>query len=330
MSKEDVGVLGFALTLAVAAWNLWKFRQEGGRVHVVMKPGIFDGTSVATMESLSHKLTPYNFQANALRFNVEVMLIEIENRGRTSVTIRDVGLDLGRVHWWSLGRQTVSPPFIKFNDCEIERKVRLEPFDTVSFLINANDALWAIRNRSAGKLTIRAAARVAGRRPSRSAWRKRWRFGEGAPPRLWLDEPFDLTREIYRYLYRSASDGGPRAMLSLPRLSMTIAEWVESGRAASMEEIDRLIEHCSINEPLTTFLWSHHLASELADPKGGPFDSSFFKRRRPANAAAGKLIPLQGQLVKTEGRDVLPDQAAQAVDTSNAGKPPIRPAAPGW
>jgi hypothetical protein len=107
---------------------------------------------------------------------------------------------------------------------------------------------------------------------------------------LWLDEPFDLAREIYRYLSRSTSDGDSVLSLLLPEISMTIAEWVESGNEVTQAEIDRCINDCleklSVREPLTTAFWAYDLAAELAQPEQGKFDASSFKQRRLARASA--------------------------------------------
>ncbi len=307
---------------------------------MVMKPGAFDGHRLATFSSLLPDRTPFDKQG--LRFNVEVVLIEVENRGRSAVTIQDISLDLGRVRWWSTGRRTVSFVPLKFQDCKTERKIRLEPYDSFGYLLNANHALWAIRRDCKGRLAIRASVRVAGKRPARSPWRKRWKFPVGCPPRLWLDEPFDLAREVYRYLYRLAGDEDSLVRLALPELSMRIAELVESGGDASTEQIGRIIEDClrgfGVKEPIAAKLWSYDLAGELMQKNGGVFDSSQFGRRRLARGSASQLVPLQA-VATGAGWQAL--ETSEIVQKAGCGsdvaghervtaRPHIRPPAPNW
>ena len=284
MSTTDkLAVAAFVLGLVLAAWELMKFWQEGARVRVKMRPGVLEDGALMTMghPSSGH---PGKINKRGLRFGIEVALIEVENRGRSAVTIKDVALDLGRTNRWKLGRRTAMFQLLKFDGCETETRIRLEQYDSATFLINMNHALWAVRGDASKPLSVRASARVVGKRTVRSSWLKRWRFAADTPPRIWLDEPFDLAREIYRYLYKSLPESAELARLFLPEIAMKIAEHIESGETLTRQSIEEVLKGAldafKINEPLTTS-WAYDLVSELEKPNG-PFDASSAQRRRLA------------------------------------------------
>lgn len=295
MTKEDLGVLGFFLSLAVAIWNLYKFWQEGARVRVTVKPGVLDDFALATRTALNPKRHPGTTDRNGPRFNIEVALIQVENCGRTAVTIRNAGLDFGRMNptWkiWRRGRRTLSPRHLKFEGCETDQKVRLQPYDSVQFLINMNHALYAAQAKGAKTLNVRASIEVAGKGIVRSTWRHRWHFRKGHPPRLWLDEPFDLAREIYRFLSRTLTPERSSAIVLLGELSMRLAEHVENGGYTSKEAFDPIIKgwlkDLSVEDQMFTVFWARDLELAFASPEGGPFDKAAFKEERTARY--GKL-----------------------------------------
>ncbi|MFC7280018.1 hypothetical protein ACFQS1_39180 [Paractinoplanes rhizophilus] len=291
MSKEDLALPAFALSVVVAAWNLLKFKYDGARVRVTLKPGTFDGQALAAMNTYSSNRGPDAIDNRGLRFNIEVALVEIENYGRTAVTLRNVGLDLGRTRWWRFGCQTITLPYINFDGCEVSNKARLEPYDNVQYLVNASHALRLARERGRGKtINIRATAQVVGRRATRSSWRRRWRLARSAPPRLWPGDGFDLAREIYRLLYSRLPATDSKIALMLPELSMVIAEWIEAGNKATREAIGSIIDdrlkRWSIDEPIVTTFWAHELATEFDRVEACLLDGSSFKRRRLAREAA--------------------------------------------
>jgi hypothetical protein len=78
----------------------------------------------------------------------EVAIVEVENPGRTAVTCSDIGLDLGRVHWWQRWRHTVTPSYLPYNDAKTEGTVRLEPFDRAFFIIDIWQVLQPVNHHS--------------------------------------------------------------------------------------------------------------------------------------------------------------------------------------
>jgi hypothetical protein len=295
VTKEDLGVLGFILALAVAAWNMFKFWQEGARIRVTMKPGTLGGSALTTMTTLRPDRHPGSTGRNGSRFNVEVALVQVENFGRTAVTIRDTGLDFGRTSpWkvWKRGRHTISLKFLKFEGCETDPKIRLQPYDSVQFLINMNHALYVAQTMGPKTFNVRVSLQVAGKGIVRSPWRDRWHFAKGHPPRLWLDEPFDLAREIYRFLSRTLTPEKSSAAIFLGEISMRLAEHVEHGGETTEEAFESIIESwlesLSLDEKMMTALWARDLVSTLRSPEGGPFDSAAFRDRRTARY--GRLI----------------------------------------
>jgi len=180
-----------------------------------------------------------NLNRPGLRFNVEVAAAEIENRGRTPVTVQKIALDVGHAKIPRRKRQTLSFNFLDFEGFETRGKVRLEAHDSVKYILNASHAIWAIRQTTSGAFSIRATAQVTGKRAANSSWWRRWKISEKMPSRLWLDEPFDLALEIYRLLYRFTDGAESSARLVLPERSMAVADWIETNNDVGQDDLSK-------------------------------------------------------------------------------------------
>lgn len=285
------------VSLAVAAWNIIQFRREGARVRVEIKPGLFDRNSLVTVDTYSRDRSPGRPSPHPReRFDVEVAVIRVENRGRTPVTVRGPALDLGRVRWWKPGRHLMTFGFLKFDGHEVKARSRLEPYDDATFLVDMSHALWSIGKDVEGGLTVRASVEVAGMRTKRSSFRRRWRLLAGSGS-LWAGETFDLAREVYRFLAWRAR-GDDAATLMLPEIAMRIAEHVEGGGDATAPQLGELVRSTldAVNgaEPFPVAVWGYELAAEFARP-GGRFDGSSARQRRYARGR-----PLAGEPDKQE------------------------------
>jgi hypothetical protein len=279
-----VALAALVVSLAVAAWNVIQFRREGVRVKVKIQPGLFDRNSLVTVDTYCGDRNPDKLSPRPRgRFDVEVAVIRVENRGRTPVTVRGPALDLGRVTWWKPGRHVMTFRPLKFGGHRVKPKTRLEPYDDATFLVDMSHALWAIGKDLDGDLALRASVGVAGGRTKRSSFRRRWRLPAGSSS-LWPGETFDLAREVYRFLAWRAR-GDDTATLMLPEIAMRIAEHVEGGGEATAQQLDELVKRTleGVNNarPFAAALWGYDLAAEFARP-GGRFDGSSAHQRRYA------------------------------------------------
>lgn len=280
---DGLAIAALTVSLLLAVWEVMKFRREGAWVRVTLKPGLYDGSMLRTMNMRVPEDSEL-YGEKGMRFDLEVGIIEVENRGRTPVTVRGVTLEFERQRWpRRKTSQSYGFPFIEFQDAETKSRVRIDAFDSVTFIIDACHALPAIKARKA-EVAIKAVADVAGRKPVRSSRRTAWRFAEKDRPWLFEIGTFDLARQVYRSLaWRVRSDMS--GTLMLPDFAMKVAEQVEAGSVPTQKELEKLVrgeDGDHINLRLATF----DLARELLSPDGGILDGSGIARRRLARGPA--------------------------------------------
>lgn len=288
-SLDPAALAALGLSLALLAWEIWKFAREGGRARVRLVRGIFDDDML-----LASKIPANEEQllGQVGRFSYEVAIIEITNPGRTPMTVEQVSLDYGPYSWkpWKKGRKTASFYPVRFNASMKETRTRIDGLDSATCIFDASHALQRLlRKHGSKKLRVRAEVRVAGRRPRRSSRRSAWVYKPGDRPWVFGRSTFDLSREIYRLLaWRARDKHGVNPLLS--DFAMSAAELVESGKTPTMEELRELIPDVQgdLGRQVRTVVYD--LAEELASPAGGLLDDSGFAAdaRRMARSGAVK------------------------------------------
>jgi hypothetical protein len=119
---------------------------------------------------------------------IEYAKVRVTNIGRTSVSVEDISLDLGRVHWFRRWRITVTPmQFVDHDDkssvrLDLNSPHRLDPGANVTASFHlwptfGSPDLW--EHRRFRGLTVRGSARAVGRRPTRSRRRQSLDFKRG-------------------------------------------------------------------------------------------------------------------------------------------------------
>jgi hypothetical protein len=283
--SDKLAGAAIALSLAVIIWEIIKFRREGAWVRVTLRPGLYDRNSLRTTGTRMSEESPV-LARRGMRFDVEVAVIEVENRGRTPVTVRNVSLDLGRTRRWHTGRRTVSFRLIEFEGSQEKTRVRIDAFDSATFIFDACQAISVAVEENPAGVTIRASADIAGRRAVRSPRRRAWRFAKADRPWLYEIETFDLARQVYRFLIARCR-GDHLAELRLPDFAMKVAEQVEAGSVPERDQLEALIRG-DADDAFALRMATWALAEELAEPHGGQLDGSGITSRRLARELRSK------------------------------------------
>ena len=159
----DTAQIALVLSSALAVWELAKYLLEGGRIRVRLRPGGLEehGLSEAKTWQLLEKSTE-----GQGGWPVEVAILDVENLGRTPVTISNPSLDLARRRWQRRKRRSVGPMLLKAPHAVTQQRVRLEPFDSARFVFDIWQVLPPGRLSSTPDrpLRMRGQVRVAGKR----------------------------------------------------------------------------------------------------------------------------------------------------------------------
>lgn len=279
---DSLAIVALTVSSGLALWEVIKFRREGAWIRVTLSPGLYDDKMLRTMNMRVPEESEL-YGEKGLRFDIEVAIVEVENRGRTAVTIRGVSLEFQRQRWpRRRKRQSVGFPFIEFKDSSTSDRVRIEAFDSATFIIDACQALPAITGRGA-TADVRALVDIAGRKPARSPRRSAWHFEEGERPWLFDIGTFDLSRQIYRFLaWRVRADVGSK--LALPDFAMKVAALVEGGTTPNRDELEEVVRGAA-DDYFPLRMATFELAAALQDSSGGLLDGTGIGRRRLARGA---------------------------------------------
>jgi hypothetical protein len=167
-----ISVVSLVVSVIVGGWQVLRYALEGGRLAVEIRKGWLSDGSL--QEAPIRKATPdAQLVIQPPRLHIEVIVLNVSNRGRTAVTISEPSLDLSRSRqgwrrfalwrrWWWY-RHTMSPALLEWSDAESEYRKRLEPFDSVKFLLDPHPALRITRDRPRST-RIRGSVKVAGKR----------------------------------------------------------------------------------------------------------------------------------------------------------------------
>jgi hypothetical protein len=203
-----VAVASAAISLASLAWNLTLYRLSGARLNVRLIPAILtaQGTLMRGPDKGWRKSIPDEF-ANGIDRDlfVDLAIIKVTNVGRAPVSVSDISLDFGRWGWRPWWRHTIGGTPIPIHECSaVKGDVRLEAGATISVAIDSRPLIdHGLSRSSRGKRSIRATATAAGRRPTRSAWRRRWTH-RNLSKRYYSADPSperDAFVEVFRAVY---------------------------------------------------------------------------------------------------------------------------------
>lgn len=242
MSEFRISLLALSLSVAVAVWQLLQYALEGGRVRVRMTPGLLGDYylhNANTWENLG------KLAAKRGGWHVEVAVIEVENLGRTAVTVSDVALDLGPLTWWRpWGRWWVVPLALEGHEAATMSKHRLEPFDSVRYIYE----VWPVLAPSIGEgpqhkrpLRVRATVRVAGKRWRRlSPWRRGWRV---LPRQVsLLPAPLEVGMAAYRAMWRHVDEESHGRMSCIPVALEVRKRFPLNGPAPTAEQLKDVLQ----------------------------------------------------------------------------------------
>lgn len=173
-----IAIISAGISLSALLWQLLLFKLSGPRLRVTLAPVVVDVTDrwVQGNESgWQERQLPY-IEKILTQWRMDVAKVTVLNKGRSAVTVSNIGLDLGPDPWyrpWS--RFTVSLEPVDIIDGVVEKAHRLEPGSHVSYYFYA----WRpIRSRleevDRSAVTVRGTLTVAGTRVKRSPWRRRW------------------------------------------------------------------------------------------------------------------------------------------------------------
>lgn len=174
-----VSVASASVSLGGLIWNLVLYRLSGARLNVRLIPAILtaQGHLMRGPDKGWRKSIPEEFSDGPAReLFVDLAIIKVTNVGRSPVSVSDINLDFGRSGlrpWW---RHTLGGTPIPVHECSaVNGDVRLEAGATISVAFDSRPLIeYGLSQTSKGKRSIRATATAAGRRPTRSAWRRRW------------------------------------------------------------------------------------------------------------------------------------------------------------
>lgn len=203
-----VSVASACVSLGGLIWNLLLYRLSGARLNVRLIPAILtaQGTLMRGPDKGWRKSLPDEFADGVDRqLFVDLAIIKVTNVGRAPVSVSDISLDFGWSGWRPWWRHTIGGTAIPIHECSaVKGDVRLEPGSTISIAIDAKPLIdHGLSITSRGKRSIRATATAAGRRPTRSAWLRRWTHrnlskryypAESSPER-------DAFVEVFRAVY---------------------------------------------------------------------------------------------------------------------------------
>ena len=262
------------LALLVSGATLWRtesrWRRDAALVRVTWKLGyLADG--MLQDGPMPGTATWRRFEQRAPEFstppipNLEVVVIDVENAGRTGVTISSPSIAfhpwlrrpprrLERLSFVPVRRSSAAP-LVEWQDATTTRRTRLEPFDRTTFIMRSEALLSG--NREHRPCWARAAVTVAGRSSEQLAPRAQAVRLEEGQMSLSPQAP-DLPLMVYRRLYAhhplGANIGWSVARESLqkdpdvswPALSEAIARAIPGRPRTNLYQLDLDLERDGI------------------------------------------------------------------------------------
>jgi hypothetical protein len=176
-----VAIVSAVLAAIGAMWQFLLYRLSGPRLLVRLTPAILSslGTIVRGPDrGFIMDDMPPGIGDSLDGWSVDLAEVRLTNIGRTPVSVAEIELDFGRTspswRWWRRGRHRVRGFPIPTHGGVTDEVVRLETGQSAHVFFEIVPLIRGVRRRKPGKVVLRASACAAGRRPTRSAWRKRW------------------------------------------------------------------------------------------------------------------------------------------------------------
>lgn len=199
-----VSTASAAFTGGGLVWQLLLYRLSGARVGVRLIPAILDANGTLARgpdRGWPAKVQPTSILSLGPWF-VDLAEVRVTNLGRTAISVSDIGLDFGRLHWWSIGRYTIRGVPVAVHDGCLDEVVRLETGESVSVFLDLWQLVKSHHSGRAGKSRVRASVYPAGRRKKRSKWRKRWVF-HGSRKTLMPTQQISPELRAYQAFWRA-------------------------------------------------------------------------------------------------------------------------------
>lgn len=176
-----VSTLALVVSTATAIWQIARYLLEGGRIRVRLYPavkyvlggGIRYAPNWEDLEGICRYESYFD----------ELAVLEIENIGRTAVTVSDPGLEERAIGWVLRGRRTVMSSDVKNENFEkvTDNTHRIEPLDVTRYLVSGFRYNYRVRN-TGPFATMEGSVRVAGKRARQRTTRKnRWLLAQSMP-----------------------------------------------------------------------------------------------------------------------------------------------------
>jgi hypothetical protein len=208
MTRAEVALLVAAVSAAFTfgglVWQVLLYRLSGPRLVVRLVPAVIDmmNTIVRGPENGFDPEWPVEMTQVLTGWTVDLAEVHLTNVGRTAVSVSEIGLEVGRYPRWSRARHTVRAFPVAIQGASTDNAIRLDSGESATVLFDLWVVVDEMRRRGRNRVTVRASARGAGRRPRRSPWRRRWVFHPGQHS-FRGGEVATPTLRAYRALWRS-------------------------------------------------------------------------------------------------------------------------------
>lgn len=266
-----VSIASACISLAGLVWNLTLFRLSGARLLVRLTPAILTvhGHLMRGPDRGWRKPIPESMAEGVDHDHyVDLAIIKVTNIGRSPVSVSDINLDFGRSGWRPGWRHTVGGTPIPIHECaDVKGDVRLEAGASVTIAIDHQPLIdYALEHSSKFNRSIRATASAAGRRPTRSKWRRRWsqsndekRYYPAAPT-----PERQAFVEVFRAVYPHDAKKVYEAWTAVTALLLRDAKADASAVAEEVERVLELDELASINLVVAGLKVTQLLPTELS------------------------------------------------------------------
>lgn len=183
--KENMSTAELAVLISIVSatftgsgliWQLVLYRLSGARLDVRLLPAALDiNGDILHGPERGWRKSSIPEGISISKWRVELAEVRLTNIGRTPISVSDICLDFGHFYSWRFGRHTIRGVPIAAHSSFTDDIVRLEAGATVTVFFD----LWRLaahagKQRGVEALPVRASARPAGRRPTRSSWWRRW------------------------------------------------------------------------------------------------------------------------------------------------------------
>lgn len=336
-SLDPIAVIALALSIIGILVTVFLRYLDGPRVKVRVRPVLFSvGLSGTITYHGGRWPIPEIEDGVAMRRPdrgevVELAEIVIENAGRHPTTVYEIGFRwLGkRTKWWrrrarnSVVPLPLRPPGQEGRVYADGDQFRIEPSDVVTVLVNYWDYVRQHRPAPRGRIELRGAVRVAGRRRLKlSRRRDRWRISDDAVTSMGTATKIPLRAVITKSLALSLLGFKSEQLGDIYFLSRSLEAALEGTWSGDFKENHDRLQHFEESSSVhllpykdawtkTTLMWSVHTAIDAhkdiidwADIKQPGLHKMFSEQARGEEKAAApraeKPVPKAPTVVVAE------------------------------